>query len=57
MSQGPFASLLEMIKKSLDFSLAATSLHEFAFVLELISKRAHVVLYGCLFLETFSLPF
>lgn len=40
-----------------ELPLAATPFHGFAFVLGLISKRAHVVLYGCLFLKIFSLPF
>lgn len=40
-----------------ELPLAANPLREFAFVLGLISKSAHVVLHGCLFLKTFSLPF
>lgn len=40
-----------------ELPLAANSVHEFAFVLGLISKSTHVVLYECLFLKTFSLPF
>lgn len=40
-----------------ELPLVANPLHEFAFVLGLISKSAHVVLYGCLFLKAFSLLF
>lgn len=40
-----------------ELPLVANPLCEFVFDLGLISKSAHVVLHGCLFLKAFSLPF